>query len=158
MALKTPIAAALGILVIGYVSYPFLTLYRIESAVQRGDTRTLRRLVDWPQVQKGIEADLARQQQERDELAPFGASFMRKVVVTNTVTPTAVCAALREIRAGKRASDPIRAGWLEGPGTLMLDMGQVRVRMQLEGAVWHVTRVWLPNPVLTAATQEASAD
>jgi hypothetical protein len=150
MALKTPIAAALGLLVIGYISYPFVTLYRLEAAVQHGDTKTLRRLVDWPQVRQGIEADLARQR--RDELPLFGASFIRKIVVTNAVTPTAVCAAIREMRAAKGEGDMIRSGWLEGPGTLMLDLGKVRLRMTLEGATWHVTRVWLPSSVLAAAT------
>jgi hypothetical protein len=155
MGLKTPLAAGLGLLAAAYIAYPFLTLYRIQSALAHDDTKTLRSLVDWPSVRAGIENDVAAQRQG-DELPAFGASFMRAVAVKTTVTPAAICAVLRDMGTEKTGGATIRSAWMEGPGTLMLDLGGVRVRMAMQGGIWHVTRVWLPRPVLTAAASRGS--
>ena len=136
MATKTPIIVALGLLVAGYVAYPCLALYRLDSAMARGDTASLRRLIDWPQV----------------------SAFIRTVAVKNTVTPEAVLAAMHAT-AGEPGENPmwLRAAWPEGPGRLVLDLGTVRLRLELERGVWEVTRAWLPADVLTHA-RSASRD
>ncbi len=151
MAARTPIIAALVLLVAGYVAYPCLTLYRLDSAMARGDAVALRRLVDWPQVRRGIEADLA--ENGGQDLAPFGTAFLRTVAVKASVTPETVLTALRAT-SGHAGDNPmgaawLRAAWPEGPGRVVLDFGTVRLRLELCGGNWQVTRAWLPADVLT---------
>lgn len=161
MPARTPIVAAavIGVAVAGYAAYPCVTLYRLDGAVARNDTVALRRLIDWPEVRQGIEADLASDQGQ--ELPAFGTGFLRTVAVKAAVTPENVLTALRAddgSAAHKQASDDpmrLRAVWLEGPSRLMLDLGSIRLRMELRGGAWEVTRAWLPADVLTQARAAA---
>jgi len=163
MAVKAPLAAApvvaaVGLLAATYVAYPCLTLYRLDCAVARRDTATLRRLVDWPTVQHGIEADLAG---PRDELAPFGAAFMRKIAVNSAVTPESVLTALNTTpeRGGSSGmSGRLRGAWLDGPAQIVLDFGTIRLRMELRRGSWEVTRAWLPSDTLARARAEVRED
>jgi hypothetical protein len=142
--------AGVGLVCCGYVAYPCVTLYRLDSAVSRGDTDALRSLVDWPDVRRGIEADLA---QDGGELAPFGASFMRTVAVKAAMTPDNVMQALQaaERRDTGAPSARLRGVRVEGPCTVIVDLGTVRLRMHLRNGEWRVTRAWLPGPVLENA-------
>jgi hypothetical protein len=152
MVARTPIVAALVLVVAvaGYAAYPCVTLYRLDGAVTRNDAAVLRRLIDWPQVRQGIEADLASGAGE--QLAPFGAGFLRTIAVKAALTPETVLTALHaDDRHGGPDTLRLRAAWLEGPGRLMLDLGGVRLRMELRGGAWEVTRAWLPDDVLTQA-------
>ncbi len=133
-----------------YVAYPCIMLYRLDEAVAHGDTRALRTLIDWPEVRQGIEADLA----EGDgELPPFGAAFMRTVAVKAAMTPENVMAALHAVDRDDREATParLRAVWVEGPCTAIVDLGTVRLQLQLRRGGWRVTRAWLPETVLTEA-------
>ena len=160
-----PVVAVAGLLVAIYVAYPCLTLYRLDCAVARHDAAALRRLVDWPKVRHGIEADLAG---PRDELAPFGASFLRRVAVKSAVTPESVLTALNAKPEGARPegakperaesqglSGRLRGAWLNGPAQLVLDFGTIRLRMELRRGSWEVTRAWLPPDILAKARAEA---
>lgn len=134
----------------GYVAYPCVMLYRLDKAVSRGDARALRSLVDWPEVRQGIETDLA---DEGGELPAFGAGFLRTVAVKAAMTPENVMAALHAVDRGDggAASAWPRAVWVEGPCTAVVDLGTVRLRLQLRHGEWRVTRAWLPQTVLTQA-------
>lgn len=147
----TMIGVAVVVLVGGYVVYPCVMLYRLDRAVSDGNAVALRRLVDWPEVRQGLESDLARD--DGSELAPFGASFMRTVAVKAAMTPENVISALHAVDRGDRAAAQprLRGVWPEGPFTAIVDLGTVRLRVQLRGAEWRVTRVWLPPTVLTEA-------
>ena len=163
MAVKAPLAAApvvavVGLLAATYVAYPCLTLYRLDCAVARGDAAALRRLVDWPRVRHGIEADLAG---PRDELAPFGAGFMRKIAVNSAVTPESVLTALNakpERSASSGLSGGLRGAWLDGPAEIVLDFGTIRLRLELHGGSWEVTRAWLSPDILARARAEVRED
>ncbi len=136
---------------LGYVVYPCVMLYRLDQAVARGDTTALRAMVDWPEVRQGLEFDLASG--DKDQLAPFGASFLRTVAVKTAMTPENVMAALHAVD-GRDHADPLprfRGVWPEGPFAAIVDLGTVRLRVQLRGAEWQVTRAWLPPTVLTEA-------
>jgi hypothetical protein len=151
----SPVAAVVGLLVATYVAFPCLTLYRLDCAVARRDAAALRRLVDWPRVRHGIEADLAG---PRDELAPFGASFLRKIAVNSAVTPESVLTALNakpERTEGSGLSGRLRGAWLDGPAQLVLDFGTIRLRMELRRGSWEVTRAWLSPDILARARAEA---
>lgn len=145
------IGLAGGVLVGAYVVYPCMMLYRLDEAVSHGDTAALRKLVDWPEVRQGLEADLARD--DGNDLAPFGASFMRTVAVKAAMTPENVISALHAVDHSARAGvqPRLRGVWPEGPFTAIVDLGTVRLRVQLRGGEWQVTRVWLPSTVLTEA-------
>lgn len=152
------IASLTGIALVccGYVAYPCMTLYRLDEAVSRGDAQALRKLIDWPEVRRGIEADLAS---DGGELPPFGSMFMRTIAVKEAMTPENVLTALHAADARAGASAPsavtLRGAWVEGPCTVIVDLGTVRLRMQLRGGEWRVTRAWLPEDVLTRARQIA---
>jgi len=134
---------------VGYVAYPCVMLYRLDEAVSRGDSRALQTLIDWPEVRQGIEADLA---DDGGELPPFGAGFLRTVAVKAAMTPENVMAALHAVdRNDGAASAWPRAVWVEGPCTAIVDLGTVRLRLQLRRGEWRVTRAWLPETVLTQA-------
>ena len=130
-----------------YVAYPCLMLYRLDNAVSRGDSRTLRSLVDWPEVRQGIEADLANGD---GDLPPFGAGLLRAVAVKAAMTPENVIAALHAVDRHD-GSARLHGAWMEGPCTVIVDLGTARLRMQLQSGEWRVTRVWLPETVLTNA-------
>ncbi len=153
--IAVPVLAAFTLLIATYVAYPCLTLYRLNSAVERRDTKALRRLVDWPEVRHGIEADLAGPSQE---LAPFGTAFLRTVAVKAAVTPETVLTALNS-KPGREDAQALpgrlHGAWLEGPSRLVLDFGTVRLRMELRHGAWEVTRAWLPTDILTRARGEA---
>lgn len=135
---------------VAYVAYPCVTLYRLDEAVSRGDARALQTLIDWPDVRQGIEADLASGD---SDLPPFGAGFLRTVAVKAAMTPENVMAALHAVDRdnGGAASVWPRAVWVEGPCTAVVDLGTVRLRLQLRAGEWRVTRAWLPETVLTQA-------
>ncbi len=160
MAVKASVAAipavAMAVLIGTYVAYPCLTLYRLDCAMQRRDTAMLRRLVDWPRVRRGIEADLAG---PRDELAPFGTAFLRTIAVKTVVTPESVLEALDTTpgRTDAQAPARLRGAWLDGPSLLVLDFGTVRLRMELRHGSWEVTRAWLAPDVLARARAEMGA-
>ncbi len=152
--LAVPVVAAALLLATTYVAYPCVTLYRLDGAVARNDAKMLRQLIDWPEVQQGIEADLSSGQ----ELAPFGAAFLRDIAVRASITPENVLAALRADEAwpgGALGVGQLRGAWLEGPDRLMLDVGAIRLRLELRGGVWRVTRAWLPEAMLVQARTEA---
>src|SRR5271168_2666275 len=80
-----PIVATILSVAVAYVAYPYVTLYRLGSAIQRADAATLESLVDWPAVREGIKEDVCDFAAEgpdptvHDELPPFGAGFMRGI-------------------------------------------------------------------------------
>lgn len=147
----TIIGVAVAVIVGGYVVYPCVMLYRLDEAVSQGNTAALRRLVDWPEVRQGLEADLARD--DGNKLAPFGASFMRTVAVKVAMTPENVISALHAADSGRDDGDRprLRGVWPEGPFAAIVNLGTVRLRVELHGGEWRVTRVWLPQTVLTEA-------
>lgn len=147
----TMIALAVAVIGGGYVVYPCVMLYRLDEAVSHGNTAALHRLIDWPEVRQGLEADLAGS--DGSELAPFGASFMRTVAVNAAMTPENVISALRAADPGRRdrVQPHLRGIWPEGPFAAVVDLGTVRLRVELQGGEWRVTRVWLPQTVLAEA-------
>ena len=104
MRVRWPLLATLLSVGVAYIAYPYVTLYRLGSAIKDADAATLQSLVDWPAVREGIEedvCDLAIDQQPTVQradsaLPPFGASFMRGIAASSidqAVTPQALLAA-----------------------------------------------------------------
>jgi hypothetical protein len=102
MRVRWPVLATLMAIVMAYIAVPYLTLYRVGSAIRSGDAKTLEALVDWSSVREGIKEDIcdlvvdAPSTQSTETLPPFGASFMRGIAankIDQAVTPQALVAA-----------------------------------------------------------------
>lgn len=70
------ISIGIFILILGYVAYPFLTVYRLGGALVTGDAATLETLVDWPKVRESIrsqfKAFLAEQMRHQQQMPQSG--------------------------------------------------------------------------------------
>ncbi len=58
MRTRWPLLATAVTASVTYLAYPYVTLYRLGSAVQTADAATLERLVDWHSVREGIKEDI----------------------------------------------------------------------------------------------------
>ncbi|HXT80596.1 MAG TPA: DUF2939 domain-containing protein [Acetobacteraceae bacterium] len=176
MRARWPLLTTLAVLGLGYVAYPYLTLYRLDRAVRQGDTATLQTLVDWPAVRAGIKEDICDRVLDTPQgsassggLPPFGASFVRSMTTTavdQTVTPEALVAVASAPAIPKGAHEDtasrgaeVHVDWAffsdAGKFTIALrahgETAPIRLEMTLQHAVWQVRRVWLPPDLLTTA-------
>src|ERR1700733_1747706 len=110
MRARWPLLATLLAVGVGYVAYPYVTLYRLGVAIKGADATTLEALVDWPAVREGIKEDVcdladdAPGQKTGAELPAFGASFMRGIsssAIDQAVTPEALLAATSTLPANR---------------------------------------------------------
>jgi hypothetical protein len=167
MRARWPIAGVLLGLAAGYVAYPYITLYRLGSAIKSADASTLEKLVNWPAVREGIKEDVcdlaldAPAPKSGGELPAFGASFMRGIAsnaIDQAVTPQALLAATSTVpptRPAPRGAD-VHVNWafFDSPTTFVVSLqaqGQgdpVKLEMDLKHGEWRVQRVWLPAELL----------
>ncbi len=166
MRARWPLLATVLSVGAAYVAYPYVTLYRLGSAIQGADAATLESLVDWPAVREGIKEDVCDLVVDTPgpktggELPPFGASFMRGIAanaIDQAVTPQALLAAstLPASRPAPRGAD-VHVSWafFDSPTTFMVSLqaqGQsepVKLEMDLKDGEWRVQRVWLPAEML----------
>jgi hypothetical protein len=170
MHIRWPILATVFSLGIGYAAYPYVTLYRLGSAIRGADAATLESLVDWPSVREGIKEDVCDLAASREPAAnettlrPFGASFVRGITsrsVDQAVTPQALVAATTvstnsQVAAGPSGAD-VHVNWaffdnLTTFAVSLQPLGQakpVRLEMNLRHGEWLVRRVWLPDELLS---------
>jgi hypothetical protein len=163
-----PILVAVLAVGVGYLAYPYVTLYRIGYAIHTGDTATLRALVDWPAVREGIKEDIcddvATDPTTADtggKLPAFGAGFVRGMAVNavdQDVTPAAVVE-MTHAQATTTQDAAMHVSWafFRGPDDFFVNLdaggrpGPIRLEMTLKGATWVVTRIWLPEALLAQA-------
>src|ERR1700761_7818498 len=166
MRVRWPLLATLLSVGVAYIAYPYVTLYRLGSAIKDADAATLQSLVDWPAVREGIKedvCDLAIDQQPTVQradsaLPPFGASFMRGIAASSidqAGTPQALLAATGPFppssEQSQRGAD-VHVNWafFDSPTTFTVSLqaqGQadpVKLELDLKGGEWVVQRVWLP--------------
>jgi hypothetical protein len=161
--------AIVGLIALAYVAYPYVTLYRIDHAIDTGNAKTLKTLVDWSSVREGIKEDIcdnldgSRATTTSSELPAFGASFVRGVAagaVDQQVTPQGLVAAARhsgDDAAANRAD--VHVGWAFFNDlthfVVSLHAGDrpqpIRLELSLQSTQWRVTRVWLPPDLLDEA-------
>jgi len=172
MRARWPILATFVVLGVGYIGYPYATLYRLGVAVRHSDHATLRTLVDWYSVREGLKEDIcdmvlegpadARPAAARSDnaLAPFGASFVRGVTgnaLDQNVTPETLVSMTRR-GAVARGDDP-RVIWAffdnptEFSVSLLADGSAepIQLVMAFRGMRWRVVRVTLPEELLERA-------
>jgi hypothetical protein len=167
MRARWPIAGTLLCLAVAYVAYPYITLYRLGTAIKSADAATLETLVNWPAVREGIKEDVcdlaldSPAPKSGGELPAFGASFMRGIAsnaIDQAVTPQALLAATSTVpqtRPAPRGAD-VHVNWafFDSPTTFTVSLqaqGQpepLKLEMNLKYGAWRVQRVWLPAELL----------
>ncbi|HSU07011.1 MAG TPA: DUF2939 domain-containing protein [Acetobacteraceae bacterium] len=181
MTARVPILTALGLMVAGYVAYPCLTLYRLNQAINNGDSATLSQLVDWPSVREGIAEEIADTVTDAPsppltaagaQLAPFGHGFLRGVAahaMRGSVTPQALIARLSAPGDGAGA---IRLAYFTDWSRFIVKLGTaggtaegtagaqpgLRLQLDLQQGIWRVTRIELPPAMLHAAMTTPPAE
>jgi hypothetical protein len=165
-----------------YVAVPYLTLYRVGSAIRNGDAKTLEALVNWSSVREGIKEDICdlvvedpSPQKADGTLPPFGASFMRGIAsskIDQAVTPQALVAATHaSARTGMPAPEPeptlrgadvhVKWAFFDSPTSFQISLhapGQtdpIRLEMELSHWRWQIDRVWLPVDLLSGRDRGA---
>lgn len=169
MSAAKPILAIALAIGVGYVAYPYATLYRLNQAIDTGNANALRTLVDWPAVREGIKEDLCDNVAASPattvsdgELPAFGASFVRGIAtneVDRNVTPKGVVELTHRQFAANAAGSGIAVNWafFDDPTNFVVSFnatGQhapIRLQLTLKDAAWQVTRIWLPTDMLRAA-------
>ncbi len=166
-----------------YVAWPYVALYRIGNALQRGDAQALTSDIAWPSVREGLKEDIADQiivlpgaksPPGKDTLAPFGSGFMTSMagnMVDRVVTPWHLAESLSAFHgAGGQAGKVLRSAWFSSPTCFEASFdvppggtNPASVRVQLElvyagwGFQWRITRVWIPTEVLEQLQTNASS-
>ena len=168
MRAKWPILAMFVVLGVGYLGYPYVTLYRLDVAVRENDASTLRSLVDWYAVREGLKEDIcdmvldtpAAAPRANDELPPFGASFVRGMtanVVDQRVTPETLVSMSRSPVTKSQPAAHLTWAFFDSPTefSVVVQTSEaaepIRVMMELHGMTWQVRRVWVPNEILEHA-------
>jgi hypothetical protein len=175
MRAKWPLLATVLSLGVAYIAYPYVTLYRLGSAIKGADAATLESLVDWPAVREGIKEDVCDLGTDDPgpktgaELPPFGASFIRGITSTSidkAVTPQALLAAATSIEPVTRRPQPSRGAdvhviwaFFDSPTSFAVSLqppGQadpVKLELDLRNGEWRVQRVWLPAELLSSGSR-----
>jgi hypothetical protein len=172
MQARWPLLATAVTASFAYLAYPYVTLYRLGSAVQTADAATLERLVDWHSVREGIKEDICDlvvddvPAQPPGKLPAFGASFVRGIAagtIDRQVTPQAIAAAAstapRSDRAPASTMSKVALNWafFDSPTVFTVALSAkgmqepIRMEMDLRQGTWQVRRVWLPEEMLKAS-------
>jgi hypothetical protein len=173
MRVKWSVLATILGVGLGYVAYPYVSLYQLGSAIHRGDAASLEHMVDWPAVREGIKEDICDLSADEpgsknaSELPPFGASFVRGIesrTIDQAVTPQALLAAT--VTAPNQPPQPPRGAdvhvtwaFFDSLTSFQIDLqppGQVdpiKLEMDLKNGEWRIRRVWLPADLLSSSAR-----
>jgi hypothetical protein len=170
------VAVALLIGLLGYAASPYVALWRLEKALDAGDTATLERSINWSSLRTGLKQDIAdgiigpvQLQAPANTLPPFGASFISGIAdsaVEHDVTPQNLIAIMRQMRAADTTPtsmfDCFRWAFFDSPTSFTVvvntdsadgDDSTLRVRLELHGGTWTVMRAWVPQDMVERASQ-----
>jgi hypothetical protein len=175
MRVRWPLLATVLSVCFAYIAYPYITLYRLGSAIKGADAATLESLVDWPAVREGIKEDVCdlgtddpTPARTGAELPPFGASFIRGIAsssIDKAVTPQALLAAATTTTVAAPPKRPhgadVQVNWafFDSPTTFLVSLqanGQsepIKLEMDLRDGSWQVMRVWLPAELLSSGSR-----
>ncbi len=169
MRVRWPLLATFLTVGFSYVAYPYVTLYRLGSAMQTANASTLEALVDWPAVREGIKEDICDLVVDDSDAKPgtklpaFGASFIRGITsstIDRQVTPQGIVAASLGVPHHEEApTGQVRVTWafFESPTVFDVDVKAagvaepIRMEMDLRDGAWQVRRVWLPEAMLSGS-------
>lgn len=177
---KMPFACFMLLLALAYSISPYVALFRLHEALERGDSAYLEGRVDWKSARDGIKQDIADgvigpliRPVASNGLPQFGASFMAGIAanaVDQDINARNVVEVMHQIRSDEPdGAAPIAAGanpfacfdwaFFEGPASFTVtvhpgeDMdGHLRLRLELRGGQWTVVRMWVPQDIVDRAT------
>lgn len=180
MRTRLSISTGLVLLVTAYIASPYVALWRLEAALERGDTQALEESIDWASIRAGLKEDIAegvigpaQQQQAADTLPPFGTSFITGIAdtaVERDVTPQNLIAVMRQMHTPQSATDDTTSNpfacfawaFFESPTVFNItvrnpdddtETGHLRLRMVLRHGHWTLIRAWVPQDIIERAGQ-----
>jgi hypothetical protein len=174
---RKTVFSAMAAMAVAYAAYPYLTLYRLNDALRRGDVASVSSHIDWPRVREALAADVSGEIKgqpaggetaaQQDDLPAFGSSFvtgMATHAINDRLTPHGLMVAMAEAAPSSatpsHAAARLESAWFVSPTEFLVQLrlgGEkaetppLRLRMQLVGGVWKVTRAWLPPDLLMKA-------
>ncbi|MBV8458127.1 MAG: DUF2939 domain-containing protein [Acetobacteraceae bacterium] len=172
MPLKTP-ALVLLLIAAGYAATPCLALYQLHLALRSGNHRAVNRMVDWSSVRAGLDEEIAdvatdvpdpRAVSSGTQLAPFGFGFVRGIASRAADSEITAPKLLASLHSGeKQDSYAVRLAYFTSPWEFVVQLvaahrREIRIRLNLEGGVWRVTRVWVPPSVIREAAEHPAVE
>jgi hypothetical protein len=163
---RTVAYVVLGALLASYLSYPYVTLYRLDRALEASDTRVVAELIDWPSVRTQLKADvttsLATQAYGASGPEAIGAAFALALspyvfdpVADRVISPSGLIAWHSDARRSGRSSTLWEAtsyAFFRTPTrflvTLRMNEPQypnIEFEMRLKGLRWQVDHLVWPR-------------
>lgn len=179
MRTRLSLSTGLVLLIAAYMASPYVALWRLQAALERGDTQALEKSIDWTSIRAGLKDDIAegvigpaQQQAAADTLPPFGASFITGIADTTVereVTPQNLIAVIRQMHTPASTTDEANSSpfasfawaFFESPTVFNItirnpddmDSAHMRLRMVLRHGRWTLIRAWLPQDIIERAGQ-----
>ncbi|MBI2741663.1 MAG: DUF2939 domain-containing protein [Rhodospirillales bacterium] len=163
---RTLVLLILTTLLIGYLAYPYVTLYRLDRALEDHDAGTVAELIDWTAVRERLKADvtssLAIQAYGSSGAEAVGAAialaltpYVFDPVTERVVSPSGLIAWYSEARRSGQSSslwEAISYAFFRTPTrfdvTLRMNDPQysnIGFEMRLQGMRWRVNRLVWPR-------------
>jgi hypothetical protein len=165
------VGLAIAALAGAYVASPYVALYQFGCALHRGDVKAVSREIAWDQLRAGIAADVAanfantppqpqaRVQLASNDLPAFGSGFVTSIAtheVDERLTPQAIAAmATPAALSAQPGLEQVRLAHAFFTSPTSFDVAlrtasgeHLKLRMELIGDDWKITRAWLPMDML----------
>lgn len=171
MRARISLIAVFLVLALAFLASPYMALWRMEAALDRGDVRALEGKVDWNALRAGLKQDIAdgiigpvQTQLAANTLPPFGASFVGGIAdtaVDRDVTAQNVVATMRQMRADDSQPDCIAGlawAFFRSPTSFDVvirttdDDAHLRLRLVLRAGGWVLVRAWVPQDLIDRAS------
>ena len=164
-------AGTLAMAVALYLASPFTTLWTMASSLRVHDDVALRSSLDWKLVRTGLKQSLGldhpvQRVSAQDELPGFGESFASGVasgMIDEDITPERLDAMLSTQTVHTRGLAGLPHGFFTSPTRFEVEVrmdgtAPIDITMQIEKWRWKITRITLPQELLTppSATRLAS--
>ncbi len=165
-------AGAMAAASVLYLASPFATLWSMGTALQRHDDAALCASLDWKLVRSGLKDSLGlrapvRRVSQQDDLPGFGESFAVGVassMIDDDITPERLDAMLSAPAMQGHGAAGLPHGFFVSPARFQAEIrirgeAPIEISMRIEKWRWKITRIRLPDDMLTApaATHLASA-
>ncbi len=170
-AIRLSVAAMAGSCVL-YLASPYAALWTMGTALQRHDDAALCASLDWKLVRSGLKDSLGlrppvQRVSQQDDLPGFGESFAVGVasgMIDDDITPERLDAMLSGPAMQGHGATGLPHGFFVSPARFQAEIriageAPVEISMRIEKWRWKITRIRLPDDMLTPppATHLASA-
>lgn len=175
MRIRLSITSGFLLLVLAYMASPYVALWQLEGALDRGDIQALERGVDWKSIREGLKQDMSegiigpvQTQMAANGLPPFGASFISGIADTEIerdVSPANIVAIMRQMRETETKPGPFSSfqwAFFDSPTVFTVlvrtsdddaDGSHLRLRLAMKNGRWTLMRAWIPQDLIEKAGQ-----